>query len=132
MPTPQQVKAKEKAKAKALQAKADAKTANKAAAKPKTVSSNVKVTKPGTMAENQLRNASSTFKTANTGSGSTAKFDAMKVDAANKVAKANGQKPKVVSVRSTPGISGTGGAKVSAIYKPMGGSGMGLLSIKNR
>jgi hypothetical protein len=47
-------------------------------------------------------------------------------------AEKNVTKGPTVSVRSTPGISGTGGAKVSAIYKPMGGSGLGLLSIKNK
>ena len=130
MATKEQIKAK--AKAKALLAKADAKAAKAAAAKPKTVTSNVKVVKPGTMAENQLRNASSTFGTINTASGVNAKLGAMEIDAANKVARANGGKVKVVSPRSNAGISGAGGAKVAAIYKPMGGSGLGLLSIKNK
>ena len=34
--------------------------------------------------------------------------------------------------RTSAGITGTGGAKVAPIYKPMGGSGLGLLSIKNK
>ena len=34
--------------------------------------------------------------------------------------------------RRTAGIAGKSGANVVKIYKPMGGSGIGLLSIKNK
>ena len=64
-----------------------------------------------------------------TKSGSLAKGTAAPIEAKN----AKGITPKeTVSIRSNAGISGAGGAKVGQIYKPMGGSGMGLLSIKNR
>jgi hypothetical protein len=119
VPTPQQVKAK----AKALQAKADAKAAKAAAAKPKTPGSNVKAVPPMTAAERGNRNASESARTRNTAMGT------LDIRAH---AEKNVTKGPTVSVRSTPGISGTGGAKVAAIYKPMGGSGLGLLSIKNR
>ena len=41
---------------------------------------------------------------------------------------------KVVPIRSNAGISGTGGANVGKVFKPMGGGGLGGLlgSIKNR
>jgi hypothetical protein len=120
MPTPQQVKAKEKAKAKALQAKADAKAANKAAAKPKTVGSNVKVVPELTSAERSQRNISESARLQQT---------RMNDPIASKPWLSKGP---TVSIRTNPGISGAGGAKVAPIYKPMGGSGLGLLSIKNR
>ena len=82
---------------------AEAKAAVAAAAKKKALTapkSNVTVTKkPGTMAENQFKNASSTFKTARTGSGSTAKLDAMKIEAANKYFKSIGKKTKVINIK---------------------------------
>ena len=115
-----QYKEKEKAKAKAAQAKADAKAANKAAAKPKTVGSNVKTVPGMTSAERSQRNISE-----------SARLQQTRVK--DPIASANPvSKGPTVSVRSNAGIAGAGGAKVAPIYKPMGGSGLGLLSIKNR
>ena len=121
MATQEQIKAK--AKAKALQAKADAKATKAAAAKPKTPGSNVKVVPSMTAAERAQRNISESARLHNTSFG-TKDIRAH--------AERNVTKGPTVSVRSTPGISGAGGAKVAPIYKPMGGSGLGLLSIKNR
>jgi len=65
-----------------------------------TPKSNVTVTKkPGTMAENNLRNASSTFRGINTGLGMDAKLGAMTINAANKAAKAAGKKTKVIKIK---------------------------------
>jgi hypothetical protein len=76
-----------------------------------------------TAAERGNRNASESARVRNTAFGTK---DIMAH------AEKNVTKGPTVSIRSTPGISGTGGAKVAKIYKPMGGSGMGLLSIKNK
>lgn len=87
----------------------------------------VKVVKPTSEKLRRGGNAIATDIAKYRKSGELAKREAARVEMRN-----SGTKPNVVSVRSTPGISGTGGAKVAAIYKPMGGSGLGLLSIKNK
>ena len=121
MPTPQQIKAKEKAKAKALQAKADAKAANKAAAKPKTAGSNVKAIPGMSAAERSQRNISESARLQQT---------RMNDPIASKAPISTGP---AVSIRSNAGIAGAGGKSVGKIFKPMGGAGLGgLFGIKNR
>ena len=87
----------------------------------------VKVVKPASSFERDIRNIMATGKALGAKEGTVAKREAARVEMRN-----SGTKPAVVSVRSNAGISGTGGAKVAPIYKPMGGSGLGLLSIKNK
>ena len=106
-----QFKAKEQAKKKAAQAKADAKAAKKAAASPKTPSSNVKVVPSMTAAERSTRNISENQRVSSTASGATTKTT-------------NVPKGPTVSIRSTPGIAGKGGAMVGGLYKPMGSGGI--------
>jgi hypothetical protein len=82
---------------------AEARAAVKAAkSKPPlaTPKSGVTVTKkPGTMAENNLQNALTTFRNINAQSGSAAKFGKMSIEAANKAAKAAGKKTKVIKIK---------------------------------
>ena len=66
-------------------------------AKPK---SGVTVTKkPGTMAENSLRNEITNLRLSNTVSGANAKYGAVKMNAANAAAKAAGKKTKVIKIK---------------------------------
>lgn len=130
MATQEQIKAK--AKAKALQAKADAKAAKAAAAKPKTPGSNVKVipagSKPLTQRTTQAARRAENQRIA----AAQSRMQAIKAQAALPLGHRDSIDAFKDVSRKTAGIAGKSGAKVTAIYKPMGGSGLGLLSIKNK
>ena len=79
----------------------------------------VKVVKPASSFERDIRNIMATGKALGAKEGTVAKREAARVEMRN-----SGTKPAVVSIRSNAGISGKGGAMVGGLYKPMGGGGM--------
>lgn len=89
----------------------------------------VKVVKPASSFERDIRNIMSTGRTLGAKEGTVAKREASRVEMRN-----SGTKAEVVKVRSGSGISGKNGSNVGKVFKPMGGGGLGGLlgSIKNR
>ena len=89
----------------------------------------VKVVKPASSFERDIRNIMSTGRTLGAKEGTVAKREAARVEMRNSSTKAT-----VVPVRSGSGISGASGKSVGKVFKPMGGGGLGGLlgSIKNR
>ena len=113
--------AKIKEQKKVAQAKVDTKTATAAAKNPKSVSSNVKVVPSMTAAERAQRNIGESYRLHNISFG-TGDIRAH--------AERNVTKGPTISIRTNPGITGSGAANVAKLYK---GGGMGIFGLpKNK